>query len=97
MHQGRDVTETYDADLAACRALLSTGSRTFYTASYLLPRRIREPASALYAFCRLADDVIDLGGDGVAGLDELKDRLNRAYEGAPRNIPADRAFATTVS
>ncbi len=96
MRQGRDVATTYNADLAACRALLSTGSRTFYAASYLLPRRIREPASALYAFCRLADDVIDVGGDGVAGLDELQDRLSRAYAGKPRDIPADRAFAVTV-
>jgi 15-cis-phytoene synthase len=96
MHQVRNITTGYEADLAACRALLRTGSRTFYAASYLLPRRIREPATALYAFCRLADDVIDLGGDGVAGLNELQDRLSRAYAGKPRDIPADRAFAVTV-
>ena len=48
------------ADRAACRALLRTGSRTFFAASHLLPRRVREPATALYAFCRLADDAIDL-------------------------------------
>lgn len=88
---------TYAADLTACRALLSTGSRTFYAASFLLPRRVRDPASALYAFCRLADDIIDLGGDSQGALAELKERLDRAYAGSPLDIPADRAFAGTVA
>jgi phytoene synthase len=47
-------------DLAACRNLLRGGSRTFYAASLLLPARVRDPAIALYAFCRLADDAVDL-------------------------------------
>ena len=48
-------------DRAACRArLLRTGSRTFYAAAHLLPPSVREPATALYAFCRLADDAVDL-------------------------------------
>ena len=47
------------ADFGACRALLRGGSRTFHAASFLLPRRVREPACALYAFCRLADDAVD--------------------------------------
>ena len=46
-------------DLAACRALLANGSRTFLAASRLLPRAVRDPACALYAFCRLADDEVD--------------------------------------
>ena len=48
-------------DMAACRALLKGGSRTFNAASKVLPRRVAEPAIALYAFCRLADDAVDLG------------------------------------
>ncbi|HKX94980.1 MAG TPA: squalene/phytoene synthase family protein, partial [Methylibium sp.] len=44
-------------ELAACRASLRHGSRSFFAASLLLPRAVREPASALYAFCRMADDV----------------------------------------
>jgi len=30
--------------MAACRALLRTGSRTFHLAGLLLPRSVREPA-----------------------------------------------------
>ncbi|MBC7993191.1 MAG: squalene/phytoene synthase family protein, partial [Rhizobacter sp.] len=47
------------ADLAACHAALRHGSKTFLAASLLLPRSVHEPASALYAFCRLADDAVD--------------------------------------
>lgn len=85
------------ADLAACRALLRDGSRSFLAASLLLPREVREPACALYAFCRLADDAVDLApasqGDAVA---RLRDRLERVYGGQPLPIAADRALAGVV-
>jgi hypothetical protein len=35
------------------------GSKSFYMASWLLPAWMREPALALYSFCRKADDDID--------------------------------------
>ncbi len=80
--------------MAACRAMLRGGSRSFHAASLLLPRRIYEPAAALYAFCRLADDAIDLDGGSVASL---RQRLHRAYAGQPLPIAADRAFAAVVA
>lgn len=85
------------SDMAACRALLRHGSKTFFAASYLLPKRVREPASALYAFCRLADDAVDLGGDPVTVIADLRRRLDLAYAGRPAACPADRAFAATVA
>jgi phytoene synthase len=85
------------ADLAACRALLRGGSRTFFAASLILPAKVRDPAAALYAFCRLADDAVDVGGGGGADtISRLRDRLDRAYAGRPLAIAADRAFAATV-
>jgi phytoene synthase len=83
-------------DLAACRALLCSGSRSFFAASLLLPKRVRDPATALYAFCRVADDAIDLGDDPAAALQALNTRLDAAYAGAPAQNPVDRAFAATV-
>ncbi|WP_376097081.1 phytoene/squalene synthase family protein [Roseomonas sp. CCTCC AB2023176] len=85
------------ADLAACRALLRHGSKSFHAASLLLPERVRMPASALYAFCRVADDAVDLTTDRAAGLARTRDRLDRAYAGAPLPHPVDRAFARTVA
>lgn len=81
------------ADMDACRALLRGGSKSFDAAAKLLPRTIRDPAIALYAFCREADDIID---SGSGGLDWLQERLTRAYEGRPLALPTDRAFARVV-
>jgi phytoene synthase len=83
-------------DLAACRAAIRQGSRSFHAASLLLPGRVRDPALALYAFCRLADDAVDDGG-GRRAVASLHDRLDRVYAGRPRNAPADRAFAAVVA
>lgn len=84
------------ADLAHCRALLRNGSRTFLAASLLLPRRVCEPACALYAFCRVADDAVDGAGRDEKTLQRLRERLDRAYAGAPLPQPVDRALARVV-
>ena len=83
-------------DAAQCRALMRGGSKTFFAASLLLPARVRAPASALYAFCRLADDEIDLGADPLHALQQLHERLDAVYAGRPRAIEVDRALASVV-
>ncbi|EHQ53268.1 phytoene synthase [Ectothiorhodospira sp. PHS-1] len=83
------------ADAAACRSLLCDGSRSFYAASMFLPQHIRRPATAMYAFCRLADDAIDLDERGD-GLERMQARLDAIYDGKPMDIPADRAFTEVV-
>lgn len=85
-------------DLAKCRELIRCGSRSFYNASLILPRSMRDPAYALYAFCRLADDEIDHAetGDEAGALERLRLRLDAIYAGTPRSIAADRAFARVV-
>jgi phytoene synthase len=88
---------TWRSDVAACRALLRDGSRTFFAASFLLPRRVREPASALYAFCRLADDAVDLRVQTQGAIADLERRLDAIYRGMPGAHPADRALTETVS
>ncbi|MBC7739540.1 MAG: phytoene/squalene synthase family protein [Candidatus Saccharibacteria bacterium] len=84
------------ADMAHCREAIRTGSLSFHTASRLLPARVRDPALALYAFCRLADDAVDDSDDKGPAVLALRDRLDLVYEGRPRNAPADRAFAAVV-
>jgi phytoene synthase len=83
------------ADHAACRALIRNGSKSFFAASLLLPAQIREAALALYAFCRLADDAVDLVGRADS-LAQLRQRVESAYRGNPMPIAADRAFADVV-
>ncbi len=94
---GMAPDQGYHADLAACRALLCGGSRSFHAASLLLPRSVRDPATALYAFCRVADDAIDQDSGRLAAVARLRDRLARAYEGRPLPIPADRALAGVLA
>jgi phytoene synthase len=82
--------------MAACRVMLSGGSKSFAAAAKLLPRRVAEPATALYAFCRVADDLIDEGG-GAGELAGLRTRLEAIHAGKPCAHPADRAFARVVA
>ena len=73
--------------------MIRDGSKTFYTASLLLPQRVCDASRALYGFCRVADDLVDRSDDSRAAVDNLLARLDRIYRGAPDNEPADRAFA----
>lgn len=91
------VADIAAADLAACQVMLAGGSKSFRAAQRLLPRRVAEPAAALYAFCRVADDAIDLNGGGEATLLVLEARLDAAYAGRPGPDPVDRAFARVVA
>jgi phytoene synthase len=85
------------ADLDACRALMRGGSKSFFLASLALPPRVRTPATALYAFCRVADDAIDTSTEPARALDTLRGRLDAVYAGAPGPEIADRALAEVVA
>ncbi len=84
------------ADLAACQALLAGGSKSFHAASRVLPKRVALPATALYAWCRVADDLIDLD-PGPEALRDLAGRLDAIYAGAPHPYVEDRALAAVVA
>jgi 15-cis-phytoene synthase len=83
-------------DPRGLRTLMRGGSKTFFAASLMLPSRVRRPATALYAFCRLADDAIDLGHDPHAEMRGLQQRLDALYAGRPGAEQADRALAAVV-
>lgn len=83
-------------DPKALRRLMRGGSKTFFAASLLLPPRVRGSATALYAFCRVADDLIDLGSDPHAEMRVLQARLDALYDGRPGPDDVDRALAQVV-
>lgn len=68
-----------EAAYARCEAITREHSRTFYMASALLPRPKRRAARALYAFCRISDDIVDdqdqTGDDPVAALKAWRRRV----------------------
>ncbi|GIK29184.1 MAG: squalene/phytoene synthase family protein [Anaerolineae bacterium] len=62
---------------AYCAAVTRQHSRTFYLASALLPSEKRRAARALYAFCRVTDNIVDYPqGDPAANLETWRARLN---------------------
>ena len=87
---------TPHTDMSECRRLLSHGSKSFYIASHFLPRALRESASGLYAFCRIADDLVDLGDDPRQALVSLHQRLDLIYDARPENHPIDRVLSQIV-
>ncbi len=87
-------------DLDECVDLMRGGSKTFFAASRLLPARMRSASIALYAFCRVADDLVDNcaaeGRSVQESLSQLKDRLDAVYAGQPQGFVEDRALAAVV-
>lgn len=84
------------ADRQACQALIRQGSRSFFAASLLLPGYLRDPAYAIYAFCRIADDAVDdIDADDEA-TKRLRERLDAAYNDTPMDNPCDRALADVI-
>jgi phytoene synthase len=65
-------------------------SRTFYLASTLLPAQKRRAMRALYAFCRVSDDLVDAIGEGRARQAHFEEWCERALSNLP---PADDPVA----
>ena len=58
----------------------------FYYAFRFLPTNQREAIYTLYAFCRIVDDIVDLGNDPRSQRQELqrwRQEIGRCYEGVP--------------
>ena len=83
-------------DLQACVAMMEGGSKTFFAASRLLPPRVRTAAIALYAFCRVADDLVDEARAGDEPLNVLQARLDAIYVGTPHDHVEDHALSLVV-
>jgi phytoene synthase len=84
------------ADIRACHEILSRGSKSFVAASRMLPARLHDRTAALYAFCRVSDDAVDLGADAGSALALLHARLDRIYAGRPDPDSVDRSFCDLV-
>jgi 15-cis-phytoene synthase len=83
-------------DIRACRAILAKGSKSFVAASRMMPKRLHDGAASLYAFCRVADDAVDLSDNAHAAVARLHERLDRIYARQPEDDPVDRAFCEVV-
>jgi 15-cis-phytoene synthase len=88
------------ATFEAARRHTRRHARSFYFASYMLPKPKRLAAYAVYAFCRYADDVIDRAEHRHLGNEEPIAHLHRtldalyAWDADGRAAPS--AFSETV-
>jgi phytoene synthase len=68
----------------------------FFYAFLFLPRRERQAIYAVYAFCRIVDDAVDLGSDRAAQRAELlrwRGEIARVYCGVPVHPAGERLQA----
>jgi phytoene synthase len=88
----RDLAAAYDE----CRRLNARHGRSFYLATLLLPAAKRPAIHALYAFARLADDVVDRpGAERAAAANELAD-LQQRFRANDESHPVIAAVNDTV-
>jgi phytoene synthase len=76
---------TIDEAYRYCRAIAHKHGANFSVGFRFLPRVKRRAVYAAYAYCRVADDIVDEAVDDSAKhkLDEWQLELDRAYGGAP--------------
>ena len=84
-----------------CRALAQSHYENFPVASRFLPRRLRDPIAAIYAFARTADDIADEGDISrqlrLHRLQEMETALAAVEAGGADNTPLFQALADTIT
>ena len=78
-------------DFLYCRKIIKENSKSFYKAFSKLPKNKANAIFAVYAFCRTADDLIDLSNDKDSLL-LFKDELYSFSEGKVIDKPLWRAL-----
>lgn len=83
------------SQLAQSKSIHRETGKTFYYATRLLPERVRHPTYVLYAFFRVADEVVD-NPDGLTPA-ERHDRLIEIREAALGREPTDEPVLNAFS
>jgi len=90
---------SFAADHAACAEVLRRSSSSFALPISLLPEAKRRGTTALYAFCRQADDIVDDAADPDSArraLDAFQADVEAALAGEESREPVLRALSDTV-
>lgn len=81
--------------LAESKAIHRQTGKTFYYATRLLPERVRHSTYVLYAFFRLADEVVD--NPGGMSPEEQRERLHEIRDAALGREPTDDPVLSAFS
>ena len=93
-----DSAPTLAEARAWCKHLAETHYENFHVATWFLPERLRPHFHAIYAYCRVSDDLGDEVGNteqSLALLDLWGRELDACYEGRARH-PVFVALAETI-
>jgi len=93
-----EVAPTLDEARAWCKQLAESHYENFHVATWFLPKALRPHFHAIYAYCRISDDLGDEVGDrsaALALLDLWGRELDACYEGCARH-PVFVALAETI-
>ncbi len=93
-----EVAPSLDEARAYCQRLAESHYENFHVVSWFLPRTLRPHFHAIYAYCRISDDLGDEVGDtatALALLDLWQKELDACYEGRTRH-PVFVALAETI-
>jgi squalene synthase HpnC len=93
-----DVAPTLEEARAWCKQLAESHYENFHVATWFLPKALRPHFYAIYAYCRISDDLGDEIGDtsaALALLDLWGRELDGCYEGHARH-PVFVALAETI-
>jgi phytoene synthase len=84
-----------DKQIARSKSIQQRTGKTFHVATRLLPQRIREATYVLYAFFRVADEVVDDAGDTTPAqqYEELREIRTAALGERETDDPVLSAFA----
>lgn len=64
-------------------SIFKKGSKTFYTASLFFPKAIRKDVTRLYAYVRIADDLVDQVPQKKASFITFKKQTDLAFKSVP--------------
>ena len=93
-----DHPPTLEEARAWCRRLAESHYENFHVASWFLPKKLRPHFHAIYAYCRVSDDLGDEVGNhaqALALLDQWNEELDACYAGRARH-PVFVALAETI-
>lgn len=93
-----DVAPSLEQARAFCRNLAETHYENFHVVSWFLPKNLRPHFHAIYAYCRISDDLADEVGNKDSALALLNiwgEELDACFEGDARH-PVFVALAETI-
>jgi squalene synthase HpnC len=93
-----EVAPTLDEARAWCKQLAETHYENFHVATWFLPKALRPHFHAIYAYCRVSDDLgdeVDNAAEALALLEQWGEELDACYAGNARH-PVFVALAETI-